>query len=95
MINGDIDKFMAELSYQDHDAVYNGDKYFFNGAQCQFDDNGNVKRATIEIYNLTKDETIFSVERPSIRECLQALMKAKIFDGKTIYEVEKEIEWTG
>ncbi len=39
-----------------------------------------------------KSKKIFSVERKSIMDCVSLFEEAKIFDGKTIYEAEKEIE---
>ena len=33
MIDGNAKEFISKLSYEDHYAVYNGKKYFFNGCR--------------------------------------------------------------
>ena len=35
MIDGNAKEFISKLSYEDHYAVYNGKKYFFNGAKVR------------------------------------------------------------
>ncbi len=93
MINGNASEFIEELTYQDHYAYYQGKKYFFNGCQCQCDAEGNIVNVTLEVYNLTTNIAIFSTTQNSIAECIAAFEEAKIFDGKTFWEVEKDIEW--
>ncbi len=93
MINGKVSEFVEELSYQDHYANYKGQKYFFNGCQCQCDTNGKIIAATLEIYNLTTHQTVFTTTQEGIEQCIDTFENAKIFDGKTFWDVEKEMEW--
>ena len=40
-----------------------------------------------------KDEPyVFRSKKPTLKECVQDFEEAAIFDGKTIYEAEREIE---
>ena len=93
MINGNVNEFIEELTYQDHYANYLGQKYFFNGCQCQYNAEGTVVDVTLEVYNLTANVTVFSTTQNSIAKCIAAFEEAKIFDGKSFWEVEKDIEW--
>ena len=93
MINGNAVEFIDELTYQDHYAKFKGNKFFFNGCQCQYDKNGSILSVRLEVYDLTNETTVFSVTTNSICECIDAFEKAKIFNGKSFWEVEKEIEW--
>lgn len=38
------------------------------------------------------DDVIFSFTGKTLRDCVAQFEEAKIFDGKTIYQVEQEIE---
>lgn len=93
MINGNVYEFIDELTFQDHYAIYQGQKYYFNGCQCQYDMKGNIISVTLEVYNLTTKEAVFSTTQDSITKCIDAFEKAKIFNGKTFWKAEKDIEW--
>ncbi len=93
MINGNASEFINELIYQDHYANYQGQKYFFNGCQCKYDMSGNIVTATLEVYNLTSNEIVFSTTQNNTVQCIDIFENAKIFNGKTFWEVEKDIEW--
>ena len=93
MINGNASEFIDELTYQDHYAVYQGQKYYFNGCQCHYDRNGDIVSVTLEVYNLTTKEPVFSVTQSSASKCVDQFEKAKIFNGKTFWDAEKDIEW--
>lgn len=93
MINGNAFEFIDELTYQDHYAIYNGVKFFFNGCQCKYDKNGNITDVTLEVYNLLTNETVYSTTQNSTAKCIDEFEKAKIFSGKSFWEVEKDIEW--
>ncbi len=47
----------------------------------------------IEIYNLSTDKTIFSVTRSSSAECIESFEDAPIWNGKTFWEVESQMQW--
>jgi len=94
MIDGKANDFIEELYYEDHYVIYNGEKFFFNGCQTITDKNMNVRLVRLEIYNLSKDVTVFSVTKPTEAECIEAMENAPIWDGKTFWEVENEFKWT-
>ena len=45
--------FIEKLHYEDHYAIYNGEKLFFNGCQTKILENG-TKSVKLEVYNLKK-----------------------------------------
>lgn len=48
---------------------------------------------TLEVYTVEKNcKELFKYTSKLRSECVEAFEKAKIFDGKTIYEAEKDIE---
>ena len=92
MIDGNARDFINKLYYEDHYAIYKANKYYFNGCQAKRLENGN-EDVKMEVYNLTLDTTVFSVTRSNATDCLESFQNAPIFDGKTFWEVESEIEW--
>ncbi len=93
MINGNAGNFIDELYYQDHYAIFRGEKLFFNGCQCKVDNDKKIVSATLEIYNLKTNEVLFSTEQESPSECIKRFEDAPIFNGKTFWQAEGEIEW--
>ncbi len=93
MINGKASDFIECLSYEDNYAFFRGNKYFFNGCQVWKNSCGEVMHVKLEIYNLTNKSTIYSVKKKTISECLSAFQKAKIWGGKSFWDVEQEMEW--
>lgn len=93
MTNDDIKVFVDELTYQDHYVVYNGQKMFFNGCQCEFDDCGKVISSCIEVYNLDTKTTIFSYTGKNPAECIEALLDKFRIDGKSFFEAALNFEW--
>ena len=65
---------------------YSNNKFLISGYKD--DDNSYVLRVdTIA----TSSEQIFFAKNPDVQKCVDAFEIAKLFDGKTIYEVEDEI----
>lgn len=93
MINGNAHEFIDKLYYEDHYAIYNGDKYFFNGCQTKKDANGHIKNVLLEIYNLSINKIVFSTINLSATDCIEIFEETPIWNGKTFWEVENEIEW--
>jgi hypothetical protein len=93
MINGKASDFIECLSYEDNYAIFRGNKYFFNGCQSQKNHLGEVVLVKLEVYDLTNKSTIYSVSQKTVSECLSALQEAKIWDGKSFWDVEQEFEW--
>ena len=93
MIDGNARDFIEKLHYEDHYVIYKGNKYFFNGCQTKASSDGTVEYVSLEVYNLTTDETIFSIKKPFSSECVRALEEAPIWGGKTFWEIENEMQW--
>ena len=93
MINGDANVFIDQLSYEDHYVLFNGVKYFLNGCQVNKNDEGKIISVRLEVYDLTSQTTIYSVTKKNVFECLVAFQDAKIWNGKSFWEVEQDIEW--
>ncbi len=93
MVSDDIRVFIDELAYQDHYVVYCGQKLFFNGCQCETDDNGKVKSSHIEVYNLDTKEVIFSYAGKNQSECIDAMLDNFSIGGKSFYEAALDMEW--
>ena len=93
MIDGNVKEFIDKLSYEDHYVIYSGEKFFFNGCQVTKDKQGNIVKVVLEIYNLSRNTTIFSTAQRSISNCIAEFEKAKIWNGKSFWEVEKDMQW--
>ena len=93
MIDGNVAEFIDKLYYEDHYVIYNGEKYFFNGCQTSKDNTGNIISVTLEIYNLSIDRTVFSITKSSAMECIEAFEEAPIWNGKTFWDIENQMQW--
>ena len=91
MINGDPHEFVDHFwSGQDTVYLYRNVKYWAQGYSCR-----DKKKWRMEIfqYQPPSDGYIWEYESESVQECLDAFLEAPIFDGKTFWEAESEIEW--
>lgn len=94
MINTDINQFMDCLSYgEEIDILYEGKKYLIEGYVTE-DKVAHLFVYKYEENGKSADEMIYEVESPnSVKECADKFLEAKIWDGKSFCEVEKEMEW--
>ena len=89
MINGDINEFIDGLYYGDERFfIYDGNKYFIQGYY-------ETERFTLELYIIENPENDFEwhICSKDKQYLVEEFEKAKIFNGKSFWEVEKEIEW--
>ena len=92
MINGDAREFIDGLHYGDERFfLYNGKKYFIQG----YYDSSTNEKPMLEVYVLEPDDNDFEWRAFSKDNNypVAEFESAKILDGKTFWEVEKEIEW--
>lgn len=68
--------------------TFNGNHYFL---ETTTQNESDLLEMVIFIVNNT-DDVIFSCTGKTFQECTEQFETAKIFDGKTIYEVEDHIE---
>ena len=90
MIDGNPNRFLEVIaSGQDITYKFKGDIYWYQGYN-----KGDKFRMEIYRY-IPLQETGFTweCERDTYLDCYNEFIKAPIFDGKTFWEVEQEIEW--
>ena len=91
MIDGNVKEFVDSL----YDATEK--EYLFRGRhqmiQGYFKD--GVWTYYIQQFNPDADGLIWECSAKTVKECVEEFLKAKIFEGKTFYEAEKEITWVG
>ena len=98
MKDADIQEFIDSLYYEDQAVMYDHRKYFFNGCSYSLDNQGK-EVFSFEIYLINDDESsemIYWVEGITAQECIEQFLRDKIIDGKTFYELEKDmtvIDW--
>ena len=94
MENGSIREFVETMCYNDNQIKYKNKYYFFNGIEYMEKD----KKFSFVIYELKDiDGEILNVFYEDVcesaEECVRKFLDAKIWDGKTLYEIEKDIYW--
>ncbi len=91
MINGDVNDFLDGVyNLQEIVHVYNGKKYFLQGY-------GGLKNHpcyTLELQLWEPEcKIVWSCSHMSRLECREDYLQAPVYDGKTFWEVESEMEW--
>lgn len=89
MINGNVNEFMDGLYYGDERFfLYDGKKYFIQG---YFEN----EKPTLELYVLEPldDDFHWRVFSDNKDYPVSKFEEAKIFGGKTFWEIEKDVEW--
>lgn len=89
MINGNIDEFVDKLwGGEELIYTYDGKKYFSQGYIL---DNGQY-RFELQEWE-PKEKMLWYVEGLTHQKSFDDFMKLPIFNGKTFWQVEQEIEW--
>lgn len=89
MINGDVNEFIDGLHYGDERFfLYDGNKYFLQGYRVD-------NKPMLELYVIENPAVDFEWRTIShdSQYPVEKFENAKIFNGKSFWEVEKEIEW--
>ena len=89
MINGNPKEFVDTIyTCQDIVFIFNNIKYWFQGYMTE-------QGVHMEVFQCEppKDEYIWEYNGESIKEGQELFEMAPIFNGKTFWEAEKEIEW--
>ena len=84
-----LNEFMDDMYHNPEKEIsYLGKRYMVTGYTNETGD-----LYTLEVYTIEKDcKELFKHTSKVRYECVEAFEKAPIFDGKTIYEAESEIE---
>ncbi len=90
MINGNADDFLEDVyNLQEIIHTYNGKKYFLQGYGGGMDESYTLEMQLWE----PEQKIVWSYTGSSLLECREEYLKATLYDGKTFWEVEKDIEW--
>ena len=90
MTGGSPKDFLDRIySCQDTVFIYAGIKYWFQG----YMPNESVVHMEVTQYEPPKDEHIWEYNGNTIEECRDAFVNARIFNGKTFWQAEQDIEW--
>ena len=89
MLNGDVNEFIDGLYYGDERIfLYKGEKYFIQGLTID-----GKNKLLLDRWNPPAEDYIWQAESKRGSFCVEKFLQAPIFDGKTFWEVEQEIEW--
>lgn len=89
MINGNIDEFVEKLlDGEEVIYVYHGKKYFSQGYNLD----GGTYYFELQQWEPTAS-VLWSVKGLDRPASLDAFLKEPLFNGKTFWECEKEMEW--
>ena len=93
MIGGNVQKFIDQTTFEECAVIFNGVKYFFHG--LIFNREKNEYSYVIDVWSNDGnfDKTVFNQTAVTPEECLTLAQNAPIFEGKTFWEAEKDMEW--
>ena len=92
MKGGQANDFIDAFSYQSVAVIFKGEKYFSDGITSDL--NGRFSFFVIKVDEngeLLKD--VYDFESNSVPDCISAFENAPIWDGRTFWEAEQEMEW--
>lgn len=89
MLGNNLNEFIDDMYHNPEKEIsYRGERYMVVGYVDE-----KCKLYTLEVYTIGQDcQELFKYTSKERCECVEAFEKAKIFDGRTIYEAEKDIE---
>ena len=89
MLGNDLNEFIDDMYHNPEKEIsYCGKRYMVTGYVDE-----TCELYTLEVYTIEKDcKELFKHTSKVRYECVEQFEVAKIFDGKTIYEAEKDIE---
>lgn len=93
MKNGNVNDFVEKTTYEECAVMYNGTKYFFHG--LIYDNITNSYSYDIDIWdsNGIYVKTIFNQKSDKDSECIKLVQNEPIFNGKTFWDAEADMEW--
>lgn len=90
MINGDINKFIEIMSYGGELVfLFDGKKYFLQG----WSKGAKYHMALVTWEPWSEGYLWKKSSKISMQKLADEFVRAPLFDGKTFWEVEREIEW--
>lgn len=90
MINGDVKEFVDGLYYGDERwFTYQGKEYFIQGWVKE-----GLFYLLLDDAKVEGEDYIWKYSGESNNEAVEEFLAAKLWNGKTFFEVEKEMTWT-
>jgi len=85
--------FIEHTKYEECAVQYKNIKYFFNG--IIFDKSSGKYTYRIDIWDQHNNyvKTVYDQSFNTEQECIDNALIAKIFDKKSFWDVENELEW--
>ena len=92
MKSGNAHDFIDHATYEEVAVMYQGVKYFFYGLILNSEGRYSFD---IDIWDTDGNavQTVFSGTFNSKDDCMSVFENSKIFNGKTFWEAEKDMEW--
>ena len=93
MKGGNVSEFIDKTTYEECAVMYNGVKYFFHG--IIYNKEKNEYSYVIDVWddNGNYVKTVFDKTADSIEKCLALAQNEPVFQGKTFWEAEQNMEW--
>lgn len=93
MKGGNVSDFIDQTTFEECAVMYKGVKYFFHG--LMFDKAKNEYSYMIDVWDNDNNyiKTVFSKTSPTSEKCLELAQNEPIFDGKTFWTAEADMEW--
>ncbi len=90
MQGGDLKDFIDGL-YYGYELIfeYKGVKYFIQGWH-----ENDKNYMCLDIPYRESNDYVWEYEAKTMRECAEAFLDEKLWDGKTFYEIEKDVVWS-
>lgn len=87
MKNGDVREFVDHIYYGDELwFLYQGKKYFLEG----WSTGGSLD---LYLYEMTDNGKTYTWKGSSAHYPVDTFLEAKIWDGKSFWDIEQDIEW--
>ena len=96
MKDGNVYDFLDHAAYEEVAVEYNGYKYFFYGLRQ--DEVTGLYTFVVDRYTMNNPEgtfagTVYDKAAPTKAECMEQFFQTPLIDGKTFWELEKDMTW--
>ena len=93
MHDGNVNDFLSHAAYEEVAVRYKGEKYFFYGIVYD----KSAKKYSFVVERCHDDGSfaaiIYDKAAPTIDQCMAEFLQTPIIEGKTFWELEKDMTW--
>ena len=90
MKNGSLTEFVDKLYYgEELEFEYHGERYFLQG----WSESGNSRLTLDAIGHVPFEKYIWECTRKNMRECADTFIQEPLWEGKSFYQIEKDVTW--